>query len=694
MQRLLRTLLNTTGFAALLLAAGCSENPATLETASSRGDTNGTGVMTSGLGLSSVIPPTGSWTSLRPMPTARYGLASTALDGLVYAIGGAYLNIGFQGVGRWAVEAVEAYDPATDTWRTMAPLPPGGRVYPNGATVIGGRIYLSGGAGRDTPSAGEYNTLFIFDPAIGPQGTWTVGPPMPHVMLGGTSGAIDDQLYVLAGWDNGYRNYFLRYDPANLGWTELTGSPSGHTWGASAVIGGKFYASGGEGSLTPLDIYDPANNSWTSKTMPVGYQHHAAVAIGNILYLVGGNQFINGNYTGDNVVMAYDPQSDSWTTPAPVPAAGGPYAGNAGTSLTFSGSSSNTLSLLPSSLDLPAAASVAGALYIMGGTVPPPSTGALSTLLGVNPPGTAPLTYSWDFGDGQQGTGVSPAHVYAAPGNYTITLTVATPDGRSGGTTAQATINASLNVAPVITRITLPGNPVPLGTSVGVTADFTDANQQDSHTGTLAWDDGTSSIGQVSESNGAGSASGAHSYPAAGVYTLGAAVSDGSLTGTRSSELDIPSYIVVYDPSAGFVTGGGWITSPAGAYPANPALTGKASFGFVSKYKKGKTIPEGNTEFQFHEATFNFSSSTYEWLVLAGAKAQYKGVGTVNGGGSYGFLLTAIDGDLAGGGGADRFRIKIWEQATGAVVYDNKMGSLEDSSDATVLGGGSIVIHK
>jgi DNA-binding NarL/FixJ family response regulator len=47
------------------------------------------------------------------------------------------------------------------------------------------------------------------------------------------------------------------------------------------------------------------------------------------------------------------------------------------------------------------------------------------------------------------------------------------------------------------------------------------------------------------------------------------------------------TFLPVYDPSGGFVTGGGWIDSPAGSYTADPALTGKAKFGFVSKYKKG-----------------------------------------------------------------------------------------------------------
>ncbi len=153
--------------------------------------------------------------------------------------------------------------------------------------------------------------------------------------------------------------------------------------------------------------------------------------------------------------------------------------------------------------------------------------------------------------------------------------------------------------------------------------------------------------------------------------------------------------VVVYDPDGGFVTGGGWIDSPAGAYTANPSLTGKANFGFVSKYKKGADTPIGQTEFRFKVADLNFHSDSYEWLVVAGAKAMYKGVGTINGEGNYGFMLMAIDEDLTPSTDVDLFRIKIWDKEYGdATVYDNEMGEEEDADPMTVIGGGSIVIHK
>jgi hypothetical protein len=43
-------------------------------------------------------------------------------------------------------------------------------------------------------------------------------------------------------------------------------------------------------------------------------------------------------------------------------------------------------------------------------------------------------------------------------------------------------------------------------------------------------------------------------------------------------------------------------------------------------------------------------------------------VGTINGAGSYGFMLTATDADLTASTDVDLFRIKIWDRETDEVV--------------------------
>ena len=170
--------------------------------------------------------------------------------------------------------------------------------------------------------------------------------------------------------------------------------------------------------------------------------------------------------------------------------------------------------------------------------------------------------------------------------------------------------------------------------------------------------------------------------------------------GDGGSHESVFRYVVVNDHAGRFVTAAGWIDSPAGALTADLSLTGRAIFGFNSKYKKGAATPTGQTEFQFKVAHLNFRSTEYQWLVVAGARAQYKGTGTINGAGNYAFKLTAIDEKLTPSTDTDLFRIKIWDQdigdaeTPGALVYDNEPGVDDDSRPTTAITKGSIVIHK
>jgi uncharacterized delta-60 repeat protein/uncharacterized repeat protein (TIGR01451 family) len=247
------------------------------------------------------------------------------------------------------------------------------------------------------------------------------------------------------------------------------------------------------------------------------------------------------------------------------------------------------------------------------------------------------------------------------------------------------------NLPPTVTQITGPINPIPIGSFVESNALFTDPNEVDIHTAILDWGDGSTSEGDVEESNGSGTVSGSHSYEVPGIYTIILTLTDDD----GGVGIEIFQFIVIYDPEGGFVTGGGWIDSPEGAYTPAPTLTGKATFGFVSKYKKGADTPTGETEFQYRIADLNFHSDTYDWLVVAGARAQYKGTGTINGIGNYGFMLTAIDANLTPSTDVDLFRIKIWDKDNDdAIIYDNQIGDEEDADPTTEIGGGSIVIHK
>ena len=241
--------------------------------------------------------------------------------------------------------------------------------------------------------------------------------------------------------------------------------------------------------------------------------------------------------------------------------------------------------------------------------------------------------------------------------------------------------------------ITAPLDPVQANMGINVEASFTDSGIIDTHMASWDWGDGSTSNGAVSEANGAGNVTGSHTYMAPGVYTVTL-----SLVGLDNCAFGQSNfqYVVVYDPSAGFVTGGGWINSPSGAYTPDSSLTGKATFGFVSKYKKGAMTPTGVTEFQFKVADLNFHSESYDWLVIAGSKAKYKGIGTINGEGNYGFMLSAIDAGITPQkDDVDTFRIKIWDKDDGdTVVYDNQLGAAEDANPSTAIAGGSIVIHK
>ena len=225
-----------------------------------------------------------------------------------------------------------------------------------------------------------------------------------------------------------------------------------------------------------------------------------------------------------------------------------------------------------------------------------------------------------------------------------------------------------------------PSGPYLGGVNTSIAFDGSLSSDPENDPLTYAWTFGDGATGAGATST--------HAYTAAGVYNTCLTANDGSLDSAPACTL-----AVVYDPSAGFVTGGGWIDSPVRAYKADKTLAGKATFGFASKYQKGANVPTGTTAFEFDLAKMEFTSQSYEWLMVnkAATTAQFKGTGLIDGaadpnGNAYKFQLWASDGSSINS--ADTFRIKIWwEDALGVetVVYDNGANQ--------AIGGGNVVVH-
>src|SRR5205807_1982944 len=102
-------------------------------------------------------------------------------------------------------------------------------------------------------------------------------------------------------------------------------------------------------------------------------------------------------------------------------------------------------------------------------------------------------------------------------GTYAVTLSVTDKDGGTGSVSVSIAVS---NVPPVIGSVTGPSAPVALGTPLSVVANFTDADAADTHTCSFTWDDGSTSAGTVSETNGGGSCTGTRTYAAAGVFSI------------------------------------------------------------------------------------------------------------------------------------------------------------------------------
>ncbi|MEO6452945.1 MAG: Ig-like domain-containing protein, partial [Ginsengibacter sp.] len=133
---------------------------------------------------------------LKSLPLKRNHLSSLTLGGKIYAIGG---QSGHDCDGGLDVAYCDVYNPSTDSWSVLPPLPTG-RSHAEGATfAIDGKIYITGGQGSDGKST-KYVT--IFDPAgNNGAGSWTenLSLALPKVYEGFAGKIIGNNFIISHG---------------------------------------------------------------------------------------------------------------------------------------------------------------------------------------------------------------------------------------------------------------------------------------------------------------------------------------------------------------------------------------------------------------------------------------------------------------------------------------------------------------
>ena len=251
---------------------------------------------------------TDSWARKKPMALASHHLALTVYGDKIFLFGG----FKYPDAGPPAFEPINnawEYDPASDTWKTLAPMP--SKRGATAAAVVDGKIYVIGGAGV---TAGSSETAILparrhmlvgiveeYDPKTD---RWRPRSPLPTPRSHAAVQAVNGKIYVIGGRigsafvDNGSNTDLVEtYDPPSDSWSRpLERMPTARSAAGSAVWSNRIYVAGGEGrdrqGLTvfgAVEAYDPAANQWKAMPpMPTPRRAMAVGVIGDRLYTISG----------------------------------------------------------------------------------------------------------------------------------------------------------------------------------------------------------------------------------------------------------------------------------------------------------------------------------------------------------------------------------------------------------------------
>lgn len=249
-------------------------------------------------------PGSDSWTAVAPLPIPRshFEPSTVIRQGRIVIIGGRSRSRGEE-----ALADVTEYDPATNQWAALAPLPLG-RSAPIAAS-IGDRLIVAAGAPRSALPVSRETWVGRFDSA------WEPFPAMPTAIGEVAGGIIGDRLFMV-----GDSRETLAFDIRSGHWDPMVTNPQRISFGdhhAAEVFDGRLWLIGGlGGGEGEVQVYDPVTKRWAiGPRMPFATGSAATAVIGGMIYVAGG---IVGDTTTRQAVRL-DPATMTWTPIAPMP---------------------------------------------------------------------------------------------------------------------------------------------------------------------------------------------------------------------------------------------------------------------------------------------------------------------------------------------------------------------------------------
>jgi N-acetylneuraminic acid mutarotase len=282
------------------------------------------------LQFASSTPEPSGWQRCSDMPVKRSETLAVASNGAIYLAGG------FD-----AGTAAHRYNPTTDSWDVLTPLP--SAVNHPGLAVFEGNVTLCGGYGADgmtafdamlayNATANQWDQIGQLPQAIGAFGLASVGEDLyiaggAFNMLGGTATsqvwkrtgkstewiacsplavarehltlvACDSELFAIGGRaagtdENATGAIVERWRPGDQAWERLADLPRPRSGLAGTGRQSGIVVAGGETSKSTfdaVDLYNPAANTWTKlPSLPVPVHGMGLAALDDVLYAFGGS---------------------------------------------------------------------------------------------------------------------------------------------------------------------------------------------------------------------------------------------------------------------------------------------------------------------------------------------------------------------------------------------------------------------